>query len=60
MYPLLELSGKRSLYIEEILYVYNIQNEINNTRIRFLQQQFSALEIRKKSKYKLKAKKRNF
>lgn len=52
MLPLLEMSGERAKYLEEVLCVYNLgnPNAVNKTRAR--KQYETMLEIRKKDSYK--------
>jgi hypothetical protein len=50
MLPLLEMSGHRSKYIKETLYVYNKSNPLNVDKIKAEQQYKTAQEIRKKKK----------
>tara|TARA_Y100000593_G_scaffold83418_1_gene157148 strand:+ start:1260 stop:3245 length:1986 start_codon:yes stop_codon:yes gene_type:complete len=51
MFPMLEMSGEKSQYIEDILYVYNIDNPLNDHKIdNFLQLETEGI-IRKKNKY---------
>tara|TARA_R110002074_G_scaffold131129_2_gene273333 strand:+ start:155 stop:1765 length:1611 start_codon:yes stop_codon:yes gene_type:complete len=52
MLPLLEMSGDRSTYIEESLYVYNKENPLNVDKIKQQQQYSTAQEIRAKTPYK--------
>jgi hypothetical protein len=52
MLPLLEMSGDRSRYIEETLYVYNKENPLNVDKIKQQQQFVTAQEIRAKAPYK--------
>jgi len=52
MLPMLEMSGHKSLYIPEVLCVYNVKNPnaVNQTRQKF--QYETMLKIRKKQPYK--------
>ncbi len=51
MLPLLEMAGKRSKYIPEVTYVYNVSNPnaVNKTKAK--KQHDYMLEIRQKQKY---------
>jgi glycosyltransferase involved in cell wall biosynthesis len=51
MFPMLEMSGHRSKYIEKILYVYNVDNPINDHKVDNSYQRQLEIEIRKKTKY---------
>ena len=51
MLPLLEMSGDRSEYIEESLYVYNKENPLNVDKIKAQRQFETAQEIRNKKPY---------
>lgn len=51
MFPMLEMAGKHSRFIPEINYVYNIQNQINDHKVRFDEQAEVDHYIRKKEKY---------
>ena len=51
MLPLLEMSGKRSDYIENILYVYNKENPLNVDKIKAQEQLSTAQKIRQKKPY---------
>lgn len=51
MFPMLEMSGKRSAYIEEILYVYNRANPLNDDKVNHRQQLAIEDEIRRKPVY---------
>ena len=51
MLPLLEIVSDRSLYIQEILHVYNRSNALNVDKIKQKQQYLSMIEIRNKEKY---------
>jgi len=50
-FPMLEMSGYHSLYVPEVLYIYNLDNPISDNSQRDLQYK-TELEIRKKDKYK--------
>ena len=51
MFPMLEMSGGRSKYIHDILYVYNLTNPINDHKIDNFYQLKLEREIRTKTKY---------
>ena len=51
MLPLLEMSGERYRYIDDILHVYNKENPLNVDKIKALKQSETAKEIRQKRKY---------
>ena len=51
MLPLLEMSGNRAKFIDNILYVYNKDNPLNVDKIKAQKQHALALEIRKNKKY---------
>ncbi len=52
MFPILEMSGNHSKFIDEILYVYNTENPINDNKINRQNQLNLESSIRKKQKYK--------
>jgi len=51
MFPMLEMSGDRSHYVDEILYVYNLSNPLNDHKVDNSYQIKLEMEIRNKSKY---------
>lgn len=51
MFPMLEMSGPKSRYIEDILYVYNVSNPLNDHKIDNVYQVSLEKEIRNKKKY---------
>ena len=51
MLPLLEMSGERCRYIDDILHVYNKENPLNVDKIKAIKQSETAKEIRQKRKY---------
>jgi hypothetical protein len=53
MIPMLEMSGRRSRYIKEILYIYNVSDLNRDGNINEKRQIELANYIRSKSKYKL-------
>ena len=52
MFPMLEMAGDRSQYIDELLYVYNLSNPLNDHKIDNSYQIRLEREIRSKRKYK--------
>ena len=52
MLPLLEMSAERSVYIPEVLYVYNRQNPLSVDKIKAKKQSELAVQIRNKKPYK--------
>ena len=53
MFPILEMSGHRAKYIEDIMYVYNRQNPLNEDKVNHSIQLAEESEIRSKKKYSL-------
>ena len=51
MFPMLEMAGKRSKYIPDILYIYNLTNPINDHKVNHQLQLTTAQKIREKEKY---------
>ena len=51
MFPMLEMAGKRSKFLSEILYTYNLENPINDHKVNVKLQQLLDRTIRKKPKY---------
>ena len=51
MFPMLEMAGHRSQYIQDILYVYNVANPLNDHKIDNSYQIKLEREIRQKEKY---------
>jgi glycosyltransferase involved in cell wall biosynthesis/SAM-dependent methyltransferase len=51
MFPMLEMAGPHSKYISDILYIYNLENPINDHKINVGLQQALDREIRSKQKY---------
>jgi hypothetical protein len=51
MLPILEMASERSVYIPDILHVYNRSNPLNVDKIKQRKQYLTALEIRGKSRY---------
>lgn len=51
MFPMLEMSGGRWRFIQEILYVYNVQNPLNDFKVRLKEQLATEKEIRSKKPY---------
>ena len=52
MFPMLEMSGNKSEYIDKILYVYNLGNPLNDHKVDNTYQRKLEIEIRNKTKYK--------
>ena len=48
---MLEMSGARARFVEEVLYVYNDANDLNNHKVKRRTQGRLARRIRKKRKY---------
>lgn len=54
-FPMLEMAGFHSLFIDKVMYVYNLENPISDDKQRELQYE-TELELRKRNKYnKLKS-----
>lgn len=53
MFPMLEMSGHRSRYIPDILYIYNVENPINDSKVNLKLQQSYEMLIRRKKPYAL-------
>jgi glycosyltransferase involved in cell wall biosynthesis len=51
MFPMLEMAGNRFSFIDEILYIRNIQTPINDFKIHQQKQEQTTIAIRKKTKY---------
>ncbi len=51
MFPMLEMAGEHSRFLPEVNYVYNIQNQINDYKVRLDEQAEADRYIRKKEKY---------
>ncbi len=51
MFPMLEMAGKKSQYIDDILYVYNCANPLNDHKIDNAYQMSLEREIRSKKSY---------
>ncbi len=56
MLPMLEMSGNKSKYISDVLYVYNVSNSSRDSVINLDKQIYLANHIRKMKKYKSKDK----
>ena len=52
MFPMLEMAGNKSYFINDILYVYNLSNPNNDHKIDNQLQIKTEMQIRKKKKYK--------
>jgi len=53
MFPMLEMSGHRALYIRDILYVYNRSNPLNEDKIDHLSQRNEERLVRGKQRYQV-------
>lgn len=53
MFPMLEMSGHKSKYLKDILYVYNLENPINDHKVNQKLQQKLDKQLRSAKKYKL-------
>ncbi len=51
MFPMLEMAGNKSKYIEDILYIYNVQNPLNDHKVDHRLQIMTEGYIRGKQKY---------
>ena len=51
MLPMLEMSGKRHRYIDDVLYIYNRTNPLNDDKVNHSMQLQFEREIRGKDKY---------
>lgn len=54
MLPMLEMAATRSIYIPEIMYVYNLSNPLNDHKVDNSYQMRLEREIRNKNPYRLK------
>jgi len=52
MFPMLEMSGNKHRYIDEVLYIYNRTNPLNDDKVNHSMQLGFEREIRGKKKYK--------
>ncbi|MDP2685288.1 MAG: glycosyltransferase family 2 protein [bacterium] len=50
-FPMLEMAGNRGRFIPDILYVYNTQNELNDSKVNLQLQQGTERIIRSKPRY---------
>jgi len=53
MFPMLEMAGAKSLYLDDIAYVYNLSNPINDHKVNHDLQMGFEREIRNKTPYSL-------
>ena len=53
VFPMLEMSGKRALYVSEIMYIYNRDNPLNEDKVDHAKQLGEESFVRSKSKYDL-------
>ena len=51
MFPMLEMSGLKARYVEDVLHIYNRQNPLNEDKVDHSFQLSEELEIRAKNKY---------
>jgi len=51
MFPMLEMSGQKAVYVEDILYVYNMSNPLNDHKVDNSYQMKLEQEIRTKKTY---------
>lgn len=51
MFPMLEMSGYRSKFIPDVLYIYNVETPINDSKVNLQLQQSLERVIRAKPKY---------
>jgi len=51
MFPMLEMCGDKSKYIRDILYIYNMDNPLNDHKVDNTYQRELEIEIRNKPKY---------
>ena len=51
MFPMLEMAGHRSLFIEHILHIYNRNNPLNEDKVNHGKILRSEARIRRKEKY---------
>ena len=51
MFPMLEMTGHRASYIEDVMYIYNRQNPLNEDKVNHPVQLSEESEIRSKKKY---------
>jgi hypothetical protein len=54
MFPMLEMSGHRAMYIDKLLYVYNLDNPFNDHKVDNTYQMKLENEIRNKIVYETK------
>ncbi|WP_068467897.1 glycosyltransferase family 2 protein [Candidatus Protochlamydia phocaeensis] len=50
-YPLLEMAGRHIRFIDKILYIYNLENPLNDHKINRDEQYFEELYIKSRTKY---------
>jgi glycosyltransferase involved in cell wall biosynthesis len=53
VFPMLEMAGGKAKYVEDVLYVYNRSNPLNEDKINHNVQLTEEQEVRKKQKYSL-------
>lgn len=50
-FPMLEMGGQHCVFIPDVLYIYNVENPINDSKVNLQLQQSLEREIRAKRKY---------
>lgn len=53
VFPMLEMAGKKAMYVDEVLYIYNRQNPLNEDKVDHSKQLREERYVRSKKKYKL-------
>ena len=53
VFPMLEMAGRKAVYVEDILYIYNRSNPLNEDKINHNVQLAEEQEIRRKQRYSL-------
>tara|TARA_R110000824_G_scaffold270034_1_gene458497 strand:+ start:982 stop:2661 length:1680 start_codon:yes stop_codon:yes gene_type:complete len=53
MFPMIEMSGRKAKYIKELMYVYNVDNPLNDHKVDNSYQLSLEKQIRAKNKYSL-------
>ena len=51
MYPMVEMAGKKFKFINDILYVYNMENPINDNKVSMHKQAMLAWLVRNRNIY---------
>lgn len=52
MFPMLEMARERSFFVDEVLYIYNLENPLSDFKISRDEQELATEEIRRKKPYK--------